>query len=65
MFEEFYGLSATPFSRDIPTSELYPSIALEETLVVLSMLPSVSCLLYLPAIVESERQQPYANSRMC
>jgi len=32
MFEEFYGLSATPFSRDIPTSELYPSIALEETL---------------------------------
>lgn len=32
MFEEFYELSATPFSRDIPTGELYPSIILEETL---------------------------------
>jgi general secretion pathway protein A len=32
MFEEFYGLSATPFSRDIPTDEMYPSINLEEIL---------------------------------
>jgi general secretion pathway protein A len=32
MFESFYGLSRSPFSRDIPTSELYPSSALEETL---------------------------------
>lgn len=32
MFEEFYGLSSTPFSRDIPTKELYSSPALEETL---------------------------------
>jgi general secretion pathway protein A len=32
MFESFYGLSRSPFSRDIPTSELYPSVALEETL---------------------------------
>jgi general secretion pathway protein A len=32
MFEEFYGLSTTPFSRDIPTSQLYPSIAMEEIL---------------------------------
>lgn len=32
MFEAFYGLSQTPFSRDIPTTELYSSIILEETL---------------------------------
>ncbi len=32
MFEDFYGLSRTPFSRDIPTDELYPSMMLEETL---------------------------------
>lgn len=32
MFEEFYGLVNTPFSRDIPTSELYNSSMLEETL---------------------------------
>jgi type II secretory pathway predicted ATPase ExeA len=32
MFEAFYGLSNTPFSRDIPTSELYNSVILEETL---------------------------------
>ena len=32
MFEAFYGLSHTPFSRDIPSSELYLSIMLEETL---------------------------------
>ena len=32
MFEQFYGLSHTPFSRDIPTSQLYQSLMLEETL---------------------------------
>lgn len=32
MFEAFYDLSHTPFSRDIPTDQLYPSIMLEETL---------------------------------
>jgi type II secretory pathway predicted ATPase ExeA len=32
MFEEFYRLSKTPFSRDIPTTELYNSVILEETL---------------------------------
>lgn len=32
MFEAFYGLSQTPFSRDIPTTELYSSVILEETL---------------------------------
>jgi general secretion pathway protein A len=32
MFESFYGLSSTPFSRDIPTEELYLSLTLEETL---------------------------------
>ncbi|HML26688.1 MAG TPA: ATP-binding protein, partial [Methanomethylovorans sp.] len=32
MFEEFYGLSKTPFSRDIPTDQLYQSIMLEEIL---------------------------------
>ncbi|KAB3587257.1 AAA family ATPase, partial [Phocaeicola vulgatus] len=32
MFETFYGLSHSPFSRDIPTNELYESIILEETL---------------------------------
>ena len=32
MFEEFYGLPRTPFSRDIPTDQLYQSIMLEETL---------------------------------
>jgi len=32
MFESFYGLSHAPFSRDIPTQELYPSLVLEETL---------------------------------
>ncbi|MEA4900488.1 ExeA family protein [Desulfitobacterium sp.] len=32
MFESFYGLSHAPFSRDIPTQELYPSPVLEETL---------------------------------
>jgi type II secretory pathway predicted ATPase ExeA len=32
MFEEFYNLSRTPFTRDIPTDQLYLSITLEETL---------------------------------
>jgi type II secretory pathway predicted ATPase ExeA len=32
MFESFYGFSRAPFSRDIPTSELYESVILEETL---------------------------------
>lgn len=32
MFESFYGLNHSPFSRDIPTNELYESLALEETL---------------------------------
>ncbi|MEW6727420.1 MAG: ATP-binding protein [Bacillota bacterium] len=32
MFEEFYGLTQTPFTRDIPTDQLYPSMMLEETL---------------------------------
>ncbi|HAX53498.1 MAG TPA: AAA family ATPase [Clostridiales bacterium] len=32
MFEQFYDLSQTPFSRNIPTNELYQSIILEETL---------------------------------
>ncbi|RXT05314.1 ExeA family protein [Ammoniphilus sp. CFH 90114] len=32
MYESFYGLSRTPFSRDIPTGELYESMVLEETL---------------------------------
>lgn len=31
MFETFYSLSHTPFSRDIPTQELYASGMLEET----------------------------------
>ena len=32
MFETFYGLSRSPFSRDMPTGELYESVILEETL---------------------------------
>ena len=32
MFESFYGLQKTPFSRDIPTDQLYQSHLLEETL---------------------------------
>lgn len=32
MFESFYGFSHTPFSRDIPTNELYMPTSLEETL---------------------------------
>lgn len=32
MFESFYGLHATPFSRDIPTDELYVSTMLEDVL---------------------------------
>jgi type II secretory pathway predicted ATPase ExeA len=32
MFESFYGLSASPFSRDIPTEQLFISSMLEETL---------------------------------
>lgn len=32
MFEEFYGFSKTPFSRDMPTEELYSSVMLDETL---------------------------------
>lgn len=32
MFEAFYSLSKTPFSRDIPTDQLYQSLMLEETL---------------------------------
>lgn len=32
MFEAFYGFTHTPFSRDIPTDQLYSSIMLEETL---------------------------------
>jgi type II secretory pathway predicted ATPase ExeA len=32
MFESFYGLRHTPFTRDIPTGELYRPAMLEETL---------------------------------
>jgi len=32
MFETFYGLARTPFSRAIPTDQLYPSVMLEEIL---------------------------------
>ncbi|MBU5445674.1 ExeA family protein [Brevibacillus ruminantium] len=32
MFEAFYELSRSPFSRDVPPSELYESVILEETL---------------------------------
>lgn len=32
MFEGFYGLSHTPFARDIPTDQLYMSLTLEEML---------------------------------
>lgn len=32
MFEEFYEFAKTPFSRDIPTDELYGSVMLDETL---------------------------------
>lgn len=32
MFESFYGLRRAPFSRDMPTGELYESVILEETL---------------------------------
>ena len=32
MFESFYNLKKVPFSRDIPTTDLYKSTALEETL---------------------------------
>lgn len=32
MFESFYGLRHTPFTRDIPTEELYIPVMLEETL---------------------------------
>lgn len=32
MFEAFYDLQRTPFGRDIPADELYPSVMLEETL---------------------------------
>ncbi len=32
MFESFFGLNCAPFSRDIPTQELYESTVLEETL---------------------------------
>lgn len=32
MYETFYGLTKTPFTRDIPASELYKSVMVEETL---------------------------------
>ena len=32
MIETFYGLSHTPFTRDIPTAELYPSVMMEEVM---------------------------------
>lgn len=32
MFESSYGLGYLPFSRDVPTSELYKSVILEGTL---------------------------------
>lgn len=32
MFEDFYGFSNTPFSRAIPTGELYPAFMMEEIL---------------------------------
>jgi type II secretory pathway predicted ATPase ExeA len=32
MFESFYGIARSPFSRDMPTKELYESVMLEETL---------------------------------
>jgi len=31
MFEGFYGFNRTPFSRDIPTDQLFQSHRIEET----------------------------------
>lgn len=30
MFEAFYGFTQVPFSRDIPTDQLYPAVMMEE-----------------------------------
>jgi type II secretory pathway predicted ATPase ExeA len=32
MFEAFYGMENTPFSRDIPTDKLYDSTMMQEIL---------------------------------
>ena len=32
MYESFFGMTHTPFSRDIPTDQLYESQAMRETL---------------------------------
>ncbi|WCK52497.1 hypothetical protein PP175_13655 [Aneurinibacillus sp. Ricciae_BoGa-3] len=32
MFETFYGMQYTPFSRDLPTEKLYDSPPMQETL---------------------------------
>lgn len=48
MFKSFYNLTETPFSRDIPTHELYKSEVLEETPAGLSTLQSANGLLLLP-----------------
>ncbi len=32
MIEDFYILTNTPFTRDIPTAELYASVSMEEIL---------------------------------
>lgn len=32
MFEDFYGMKHTPFTRDVPTTQLYDSITMQEVL---------------------------------
>ncbi|WP_251028419.1 ATP-binding protein [Bacillus sp. ISL-18] len=32
MFEGFYGMKNTPFTRDVPTTQLYDSITMQEVL---------------------------------
>jgi hypothetical protein len=62
MYEPFYGLSRTPFVRDIPTDELYMPTLLDELLGRL-MQPKGSYLLSLLAIVGRVKQQHSAVLR--
>lgn len=61
MFENFYALKHTPFSRDIPTDDLYLSNTLEETLRRLHYAAERQLLAVITSIAEQGKPQRFVD----
>ena len=61
MIEAFYELSHTPFTRDIPTTELYLSVMMEEVLGRLEHAAKRQLFAVMTAIAVPARQPLFAS----